>query len=651
MKSFLGTVPKCVGENRQYRLDAVRHAAGSAEARRYLWDICRADVLFYFNVFYWTFDPRLSGEKVVPFVTYPFQDWAVRRIEAAIHHGHDLVIEKSRDVGASWMCMGVFEHRWHFLRDQTFLCISRDEDEVDAPGRPGCLFAKVDFLHRHMPPWLMPRGYPGKGKRQYRSRLMFENPETGSTINGEATVKAAGVGDRKTAVLVDEFSRIDKGDEIDLGTADTTNCRIFNFTAYGEGNAADRLRRSPHKKKLRLVWWMDPRKNQKLYQWDGESQRFKYLRCNERMELEETTPHEYGPEDDDALNVAEGAVPKKFVMEPDGRVRSPVYDREFTRRGNPRWMAINWDIDYAGADDKFFDMALIRELESEYARAAVWEGEVSVDEGTGEFLGLVEKAGGPLKLWCRLDVSGRPPASELGYGGGVDVSHGRGATNSCLSVGDAQTGEKVAEYVTPYLPPERFAVRVAALGRIFASGYGVPMLLAWESLGPGEVFKDKVLELNYAEVYKTGGKVFRKFGGTRVNPAQLGWRPSAQARALLFEEYEAALRSRRFVNRSSLALRECGEFLRSGPGCYYRTVGASGRKKNVATADPSGASENHGDRVTADALLNRAMAELGRPAFGSESAREEEPADVYGSFAWRLREGKRADQRRDRLWG
>lgn len=645
MARWYGFVPKDERKNRQWRLDVIRQAAGSRETRDYIWEACKADTLFYFNGFYWTFDPRLSGDKTVPFITYPFQDNAIEKIENSIHHGMDLVIEKSRDLGASWMCMGVFEKRWHFLRDQEFLVISRDEDSVDKPGKKGSLFGKVDFLHNLTPPWLMPKGWPGDFKHPARTRGMFVNPWTGSTITGSATIAAGGVGDRVTAILFDEFSRHEKGDELDLGTADTTNCRIFNFTAYGEGNAADRLRRDKHKRKMRLIWWMDPRKNRGLYQWDGDRQKFKYFVCNGRSELEECGPHEYGQWADDPGSVEDNVVPRKFDPIRDGKVRSPEYDRQEVRRGNPRWMAINWDIDYVGSDDKFFDMRLIRELEAEDARPPVWVGDVIVDEATGELLELVEKPTGSLKLWCRLDAMMKPARSEHGYGAGVDTSHGRGVTNSCMMIGDASTGEKVAEFVTPHLSPEKFARRAVALGNLFLSDSDAPTLIAWEKVGPGEQFGDAVQELGYSQIYYHANELQRF---TMAKPKFPGWSPSAPRRADLFGDYEMALRQRRFRNRSSIALRECGDFLRTPAGCEYKQAKAT--KGKIAVGDTTGAKANHGDRVTGDALLNAVMVQLGRPRF-DRMEEEQNQAEAFGTRAWRMREHKRRDRQRGRIWG
>lgn len=640
MSRWYARVPKDETENLQWRLDVLREAAGSPAARRYLREACRADTLFYFNAFVWAYDPRLRGRKSVPFLTYPIQDSVIEKVEQSITTGRDLQIEKSRDLGASVICTGVIQKRWCFHRDESFMMFARDADEVDKAGSTGCLFWKIDWINKQLPPWLLPDGFdPDK----HRRRFSLESPRTNTTIVGEAMVPAGGVGDRKTAIFIDEFSRIEHADELDIGTADATDCRIFNYTAWGEGNAADRMRKSGAVRKVVMHWSMDPRKNRKLYRWNPQTQRFDYYeyRLGEgdevdfgqrKLRLVKTAPHEYT--DDDSYYVGEDRVPFEPVR--DGKLRSPVYDREEARRRNPKWMAVNWDIDYVGSDSRKFDAELLSELAAETVRDPLWEGDIVIDEGTCEILEWVERKGGPLKLWFRPG-DGNVPKSELGYGGGSDIARGTGATNSCLSLADADTGHKLAEYVTPHLTVERYARRCVALGRAFASKDGREALLAWEKQGPGEDFRRCLLELGYTNVYTEG--VTKQKAAFRDRTA--GWNATAKARDELFGEYEVALRERRFVNRSKLALAECDDFVTTPQGCKYRTSRNSGA---AVFGEDSGAAFGHGDRVTADALCNRTLVELGRPTFKPPD--EEPDTPVFGGLRWRINYHKRLSRER-----
>lgn len=501
--------------------------------------------------------------------------------------GHDLVIEKSRDMGASWMCLLAMEWLFHFHAGTSFLMISRKEDVVDAPGDPDSLFWKLDFVHKHLP------GFLRVGVE--RRRLHFGNLDNGSTIDGESTTSAAGVGGRRTAVFVDEFSRIEEGYQLLSGTADVTRCRIFNFTPWGVGNAAHEMASRRDVRKLRLHWSEHPHKAAGLY----------------RMEPGTAMPEFLDP----------GYVyPPDYPFFPDGKLRSPWYDGECRRRGNDREIAEMLDIDYQGSEYQFFDARTVEELKRETACPPSWEGDVAFEEGpTVRFKELVEARGGPLKLWCPRGADGRPP--EGTYVVGADISSGTGATNSCLSVLDCRTGEKVAEYVTPYLRPDQLAPRAVALCRYFRSPGEEGALFCWEMQGPGLIFGQKVIASGYRHVHWRTAET-RLGKPTSDTP---GWYPSPDNQRMVLEEYRSALSSRRFVNRSREALDECLRFVHRKTGEIEHAEISGGR-------DPSGARVNHGDRVIADALAWKMAQASGTLTRNGDGDR---PEQAVGTLAWR----------------
>lgn len=637
-------IPKDPASNRQFRRDLIVEGNSSDSARDWLRRCCREDTLFYLNAFVWTYDPRLTKDKMVPFITYPFQDGAIREIEKSIEIGRDLVVEKSRDTGASWMCVAIFEKRWHFLPDQTFMVMSRNANAVDGTDNEDSLFAKIDRIHKYLPEWMMPLGW---NAFKNRNRFSLRNPELDSTIAGGATVGDAAVGGRRTAILLDEFSRIEEGKEINVGTADVTPCRIFNFTAYGKENEAYELLKNPYKKKLRLHWSQDPRKNQKLYKWDAATQRFRYYRFDDdSLELQECSAHEYTDEDADTRNFDPPG--RAFKPVADGVLRSPEYDREDTRRGNRKYMAINWDIDYEGSDDHFFDLKLLLELNVETVRPHFWEGDIEVDEATGELVSFVEETGGPLRLWCHLDEKGLPPVSERGYGAGCDISWGQGATPSCCAIADAQTGEKVLEYVTPFEKPERFCSKVVALCNAFRSRVGTNTHLAWERLGPGNVFGQRIVELGYANVYYHGTEANKDFTQTR----KAGWPPNRNNTAELLGDYQAALRTRRYLNRSQAALKEAEGFVETERGIQSSKWRAVKNRLSTPAGDAqSGSRESHGDRVVMDALCLLAIKQIGGGAVVAKPDPPKPPEEIVGTFAWRKRLHELRAREQEDNWG
>jgi hypothetical protein len=595
--------PKNVRENLYYREWLKDEANKSKLLQRAIWQECAQNVLFYVNTFVWTFDPRRSHlyeppSKTVPFVTWPYQDEALLVMGDQIDKGEDLVIEKSRDMGASWLSLVLMEHRWHFHRGNTFLMISRKEHLVDKPGNPDALFWKIDFLHQYLPKWLLPK--------MERTKLHFGNLDLNSTIDGDSTTDASGVGGRRTAVFLDEFSRMDNAEDVLGGLADVTDCRIINFTPWGTNNAAHKVAKDPGKKKLRFHWSQHPKKSKGAYKYDREKLHVEFL---------------------DKQNPPDANYP--FIR--DGKLRSPWYDKECVRRGNNKQqIAQHLDIDYEGSGFQFFDVELLDRLEEAYCVAPLEQGDVYADD-VGHLREFQTQGGGPLRLWLRLDSRQRPARSR--YVIGCDASSGTGASNTCFSIVDLRTGEKVGEYANPKIQPVDAALKLVALSRMFCNEEDEPAFLIWEVPGPGIALGNKIIELGVRNVYWRTDE----FSTLKKQSARPGWHALPQNQRQLMEHYREMLADGRFVNRSKEALRECLAFV-------FTPQGTVAHRASLALDDPSGARQNHGDRVIADALAAKILFERGVTL----KMPHQEPEIKPGSMAWRRQQAEEERKKAER---
>ena len=336
-------VPKDREANLRFRARALELARVDKKHAENLWIMCARDLLFYINMFCWTYDPRVGSGKL-PFITYPFQDESLLDMNEAIGN-HDLVIRKSRDMGASWMLLTVFEWRWHFHPGQSFLLVSRNEDYVDKPGNPKSLFWKIDFIHEHLPGWLMPQ--------ITRTKLRLTNESNGSTIDGESTTGDVARGDRRTAIGLDEFAAfdVDAGYRALASTRDATKSRIFNSTPAGSGNAFFDMAHKNDTKQLVLHWTRHPDKANGLYTDEG------------------------------------------------GKKRSPWYDEEVKRCAHPQEIAQELDIDFSGSDYQFFDMEMLDKLEKTVCKPPMAVGELEFDQDSLVPTGFCATPKGRLQLW------------------------------------------------------------------------------------------------------------------------------------------------------------------------------------------------------------------------------------------------------------
>jgi len=517
---FYDLVPKDPKANLAFRKELIQMGSTDKKAAEELYIMCSRDILFYINAFCWTYDPRV-GDGTLPFLTYDFQNTALLEMEDAIGH-RDIVIKKSRDMGASWMLLTVFEWRWHFRNSQSFLLVSRNEDYVDKPGNPKSLFWKIDFIHKYLPGWMKPR--------ITRTKLRLTNEDNGSTIDGESTTGDVARGDRRTAIGLDEFAAfdVDAGYRALASTRDATKCRVFNSTPSGTNNAFFDLATSETMQRVTLHWTQHPIKSAGSYK---DSQ---------------------------------------------GKTRSPWYDEECKRCANPQEIAQELDIDFAGSDYQFFDVRMLDRLMEETASPPLAIGELLHNQVNASIESFDPAPKGKLRLWVNPDAHGNLPTDRK-YVIGADIAAGTGSSNSVLSIGDCRTGEKVGELVTPHLRPDQLATYAVALGRWFC-GPGKEALLIWEAPGPGRNYGDRILELGYKNIWY-------KKDQTGKQAKIPGWWPTKDEKRSLYSDYRTALSTSHFINRSMDALRECKEIVFAATGWIthsrsLRTIDPSGAREN-----------------------------------------------------------------------
>jgi hypothetical protein len=214
-------IPKRKEANLAWRMDLIEKAEKDTGMQRDLLAACAESQLFWVNGFAMTFhqfDVDEDGKRIEskhadqPMITWPIQDELLTRFEQCIADGEDVLIDKARDMGASWCCVE-FMH-WLMLFRQSekpteLLEMSRNEDYVDKPGNMKALFQKHDYINQWLPDWMRPPDcFRGQANR---SHMHWHNPITNATLDGESTTKHAARGDRRLAGLLDEFGAVQNG--------------------------------------------------------------------------------------------------------------------------------------------------------------------------------------------------------------------------------------------------------------------------------------------------------------------------------------------------------------------------------------------------------------------------------------------------------
>lgn len=609
-------IPKTPAENLKWRSELLAQAQKDQGLRADLWAASRDSILFWLNAFGFTFliqEVDKDGNAIpathsdIPWITWPIQDQHILEIEKAVNRGYSLLTDKTRDMGASWNHIAVFHHQWLFVPNSLFLEISRVETDVDGADNPRCLFVKHDYINRWLPNWMRPKDtLPGC---KNRTRMHLVNPDNHSRIDGESSNKAAGSGDRRKAVLLDEFAKADNATKIRSSLRDVSPCLLPNSTPFGAGTAYSKWRQSGQIKVFVLAWWHHPQKAEGLY-----------------VQRDETTGK--------------------------WKIRSLWYDRQEEIR-SPQEMAQEIDIDHVGSGATFFEGTVIEQHKALFARDCKFRRRIDFNKKvpTTDIQNILRRKqwknvdvwtdkarkGGPWRFWADL-VSDKQSGRNKGrldqtksYIVGCDISKGQGASNSVLTVYCRETQEKVAEYADANTPAYDLA-RIACAACLWIGGRdGLPLLI-WESNGPGWDFGRQVVQTyKYPKYY-----IDKSVGTTSEKPGKkYGWHSTREKKEIMLGMYRRSLAHGGFINHSEEALNEAAMYI------YYED-GGLGPAELVEESNE--AKKTHGDRVIADALC----------VWGSEG-KQIRPGRTtavapHRSFAGRMRERIKKQKKKKRMF-
>lgn len=561
---------------------------------------CARSPLFWINAFVWTYRQKRAGADgverpitgalaTVPFITWPVQDEAVRHVLQAEIDGADLNIEKSRDMGASWLLLAIADHHLLFRENAEIGLVSRVENVVDSKGNMDTLFEKIRYIHRHLPPWMLPRDLVDR-------YMYIANKDLNSAISGESTNANVGRGGRKAIYIVDEAAAIPNGEDVEASLSQNTACQIWVSTPRGPLTTFHKRIREKRGRHIQMPWWRHPEKS----------------------------------------------IGAREVMDEMGRIKwtSPWYEA-LEPRYSRRTIAREVDMDHGQSGDVFFDYSEIERHRRDHEAEPLFRGDLFFLLDLGEKartrvlqqqkhdeIAFQRTSNGPWRFWVRLR-NGRPP-QHLTYAFGADIGNGTGGSNSVLSVYALENRMLVAKYWSAEISPEKLA-SLTALAGVWFGGCHAPVFACWENNGPGSVYGRKLVDMRYPHYYR------QRMESTvrRRKTPRWGWHSTDERKQMLLGEYRDALARDDIIVPCHESLAEAEDYIYDEQG---KLVPA--RLREEAT----GGRALHGDHVIADALAYHAGQELPKQ-------RRAKPPPPVGSFAHRRATAKRRQRReRTRSW-
>lgn len=261
---------KVIKPNLRKRAEMASLMSRDPEAVKLFREKARRDIFFFFEYFAWTFDPRPTHLRWygltnghLPFLLYDEQKKVVKAICHAIDNGEDLLVDKSRDQGCTWLVITTI--LWYWLKGESgnnFLIGSRKFDNVDKKGAEDTLFQKFRYNLYRLPRTFLPEGWdPGK----HDNVGFIQNVDTENFVRGEANNENFATSGRYKAIFADEMAKwLESDDAAWTSMGSSTPCRIAVSTPYGMDKKFSRLRFSDAIKVMELHWTKNPLHNYKM---------------------------------------------------------------------------------------------------------------------------------------------------------------------------------------------------------------------------------------------------------------------------------------------------------------------------------------------------------------------------------------------------
>lgn len=195
-----------------------------------------------------TYDPRNAGgdrPAHMPFILFERQEDLVEFLLAMINGQENGLIEKCRDMGATWVACAFSVWLWRFWPGAAVGWGSRKEQLVDHIGDPDSIFEKIRMIILGLPRELWPKGFR---PRDHMSFMRIVNPDNGASITGEAGDNI-GRGGRKLIYFKDESAHYPRPELIEAALGDNTRVQIDISSVNGPGNVFHRRREAGRE------WW------------------------------------------------------------------------------------------------------------------------------------------------------------------------------------------------------------------------------------------------------------------------------------------------------------------------------------------------------------------------------------------------------------
>jgi hypothetical protein len=249
---------------------------GDSEFRQDFKLIIPDNVPLFINSCLWINEPRATSYPDLPYLLRPFQAEFINILVDHFPHsgeiGRELLCDKTREMGVTWMVMTTLFHHWLFKRGFSALVGSITEKKIDDKGAQDTIFAKFDYHITRLTELveeeprvfsdLIPKTYVEKRDKNHLKRV---NTANNSIVKGEPMGENFGRSGRYAVLFLDEWAEAPMPEATMAACSRSSDCKIFVFTPKGMNYAGKMANPAPDEPrsitKVSLHWKIDPSKN------------------------------------------------------------------------------------------------------------------------------------------------------------------------------------------------------------------------------------------------------------------------------------------------------------------------------------------------------------------------------------------------------
>jgi len=188
------------------------------------------------------YEPRNAVKGLptrMPFILFKRQEELLQFYHACVVEEGNGLVEKSRDMGATWCGVGYSIWMWRFIPGSAIGWGSANSDKLDRLGDAGSIFEKIRLCIRGLPKIFLPVKFSDEDLMHKR----IVNADNGNSITGDIGDNI-GRGGRTRLYFVDEAAYLEHPDAVEGALSENTRVRIDISSVSAPGTVFHRTRQA-----------------------------------------------------------------------------------------------------------------------------------------------------------------------------------------------------------------------------------------------------------------------------------------------------------------------------------------------------------------------------------------------------------------------